>query len=102
MIVTLVWLTISLPVIYKSQLKYAEISTTTANSHPTSTEDNTNPLSGLSEEKASSGVSINEEYLHHHDFHHAPWKLIELLHNDFNSSLFTVFHGELLSPPPEV
>jgi len=102
MIVALLWLTISLPYIYKAQLKYAEISSAATGYPSPAAEENTNPFSGLSEEKAPSATGINEEYLHHHDFHDAPWKLIEFLHGDFVSTLFPVFHGELLSPPPEV
>jgi len=97
MVLTLLWLTVSTPFIVEVQKElHATQSTAPVEK---SQEDNTNPFSGLNEER-SSEISISE-YLHHsaaivgtHSY--------DLEHGDSEGTrIYIAFYGELLSPPPE-
>ena len=101
LILTLVWLTVSLPYVCdakKISVKAAQ--TTGKTSLPT--DQTNNPVSGNPEEKAASGGinTLSEEYLHH------PEEILAfepsmIDHNSFHLICFyEAFHGELLCPPP--
>ncbi len=104
MFLTLLWLTVSLPFVYDAQQKLAKISmmATPVDDNPVENSEDANPLSSSVEEKVPSNTSILEEYLHQDDesfFSQNPG----LSHIDKHSSdLYLAFHGELLSPPPEL
>ena len=103
MLVTLVWLTMSIPFVYKAQQQISK-EKIAASQLPAANDDNPsdNPLTNTTEEKCSSSFnSLSEEYLHHHfeenisfsgknssDYHHG--------HED----TYIAFHGEMLCPPP--
>jgi hypothetical protein len=105
MLVTLLWLTVSTPFVYASQLQAEEQQTLLSQfSQDDDGEDEQTctPLgSNTTEEKTSNGVnSLSEEYLHLDSelFH-----LAELSLNHTRShtvSEYVAFHGELLCPPP--
>lgn len=98
MIITLLWLTVSTPFIFSVQkeLRNASIST-----EQQANEDNSNPFSGLNEEKTSS-VNTLSEYLHEHL--HLPVPATPVLEHNSNATdlIYIAYYGELLSPPPEV
>ncbi|MBL7700149.1 MAG: hypothetical protein JNK79_18425 [Chitinophagaceae bacterium] len=103
MFLALLWLTVSLPYVYNAKQLIAKQSVEVAmpEENPVETaEDTTNPLSSSVEEKVPSNSSILEEYLHHNDegFSANNPRLSHIDHRTYN---LLVFHGELLSPPPE-
>lgn len=63
-----------------------------------------NPFANTTEEKteSSTSLSFSEEYLHEH--HEQLTNLDDILKHAKcgHSALYIAFHGELLSPPPEV
>lgn len=99
MIVTLLWLTISLPFIYASQQEQ-EVYCQTNSMNDDLPESEDLPFNGTTEEKAESGFSSLSEYLHHmHELSHLAGSSYK--HNCSHSfSVYVAFHGELLCPPP--
>jgi len=101
LIITLLWLTVSLPYISNASFSYGQIKPVSGQSAKTSNEKST-PISGNTEEKAASGGinSLSEEYLHH------PEELVEVIVSaaGYNSihliGFYEAFHGEMLCPPP--
>ncbi|MEO6611531.1 MAG: hypothetical protein ABIT05_01855 [Chitinophagaceae bacterium] len=94
MALTLLWLTVSLPVVYESQQEAQKTQASAA-------ANDDNPLASTTEEKAPSPTTLSEEYLHHTDEPEHPWTAIQHHHRNFSSSLYIAFHGELISPPPD-
>jgi hypothetical protein len=104
MMLMLVWLTVSAPFVTSFQIQMAEQEkekTSTACTDKDAAD--CNPFANTTEEKTESGsLSFSEEYLHdHHEIIHT---LDDLLKHDNcgHSALYIAFHGELLTPPPEV
>lgn len=93
-IVLLLWLTISTPFVYAAQQAKADISTNLPAS-----DDNTNPLSGTQEEKHSSSVGFNEEFLHTYEELHIADNL-KIVVDYTNENAYRAFHGEPHCPPP--
>lgn len=107
MMLVLLWLTVSTPFVSSFQQQMAEREKTEKEkSGKACTEenaDNCNPFANTTEEKTESGsLSFSEEYLHDHE--DAIHTLDDLLKHDNcgHSALYIAFHGELLSPPPEL
>ncbi|HUR65864.1 MAG TPA: hypothetical protein VMZ03_05900 [Chitinophagaceae bacterium] len=106
MILALLWLTISAPFVFESNQRLAAEKTqetTSALATNDAAEDDTEPFSNTTEEKAPSNPNtLSEEYLHHHD--HSQYHMISLLdaslyiHGD--AGTYIAYHGELLVPPP--
>lgn len=97
MVLTLLWLTVSTPFIIEVQKEL----NTTCSTLPSeqSQEDNTNPFSGMNEEK-SSEISISE-YLHSGTALISRHSL-NIEHADTQGAdIYIAYYGELLSPPPE-
>lgn len=104
MILTLVWLTVSLPFVNGAQQQATEQSSSAKADNPLNSdeEDNNNPFANTTEEKTSNGFNtLSEEYLHDpHSFDHyviVPSVEYKLQH----VSTYIAFHGELISPPPD-
>jgi hypothetical protein len=105
MILTLVWLTVSLPFVNAAQQQATEQSSS-VDDNPLNAEeedDNNNPFANTTEEKTSSNFNtLSEEYLHDaHLFDHyviVPSVEYKLEH----VSTYIAFHGELISPPPDL
>jgi hypothetical protein len=103
MILALLWLTISLPFVYAAQQQLALQTAVNSSKDDagSSKNDNSNPFSNTTEEKAPGNSTISEEYLHGHNEH------IELAEPRLNHvhyhfyNVYVAFHGELISPPPE-
>jgi hypothetical protein len=103
LILALLWLTVSLPFVYKSQQELAKHTKVVADqsSHSGSEEEAANPFGNNTEEKApSSNTSVSEEYLH--DSHTAEdfMSVASQNHKCENSGIYNAFHGEVHVPPP--
>jgi hypothetical protein len=107
MMTVLVWLTVSAPFVTSFQVKMAafekEKQKTTAKACNDKDASGCNPFANTTEEKTESGsISFSEEYVHeYHELIHTNADLPKH-HNCGRSALYIAFHGELLSPPPEV
>lgn len=99
MILALVWLTVSTPFVYAAQQEWARQQT---NNNCTSGDEDSNPFANTTEEKTPGPNTLNEEYLHDTDEH--PYvQDYKLTHNNHHSfDIYIAFHGELISPPPDV
>lgn len=104
MLVTLLWLTVSTPFVYASQLQAEEERTLLSHSAQDDADDEQTctPLgSNTTEEKTCNGINtLSEEYLHADGelFHLAE---LSLNHTRYHTAdEYVAFHGELLCPPP--
>ena len=98
MIFTLLWLTVSTSLIADIQQQLNEKNSSSASAP--SMEENTNPFSGLNEEKCSTNTF--SEYLHE-SLTLAVLMQPDLEHgNHTGSIIYIAYYGELISPPPEV
>lgn len=96
MMAALLWLTISAPFgqSIREKLNQPEQATTQT------MEENTNPFSGMNEEKHTSSGTLSE-YLQEHFFLTAPANL-HLCHvSSTERIIYLRYYGELVSPPPE-
>lgn len=100
MIVSLVWLTVSIPFVYNAQQQLTKIKTEQGTKGTSPQDQNTNPFANTTEEKPVSNISITEEYLHHHDRTGTITEINPRLFFLRDESTYTAFHGELLTPPP--
>lgn len=99
MILTLLWLTVSIPFVFEAQQKLQK--NTYSNTTSDTRKDKTaNPLNNTTEEKTPSSVNLTEEYIHHTNENNHPWFTITNHHRDYATSLYIAFHGELFCPPP--
>lgn len=102
MCLSLVWLTVSLPYVFDSQLKYAAIAgeQNEQSSFPFGEEEI--PLTtNTSEEKAPTVITGQEEYLHHENENHLLGSQFLSHISRHNPSIYIAFYGELISPPPD-
>ena len=102
MIVALSWLTISAPFVFEQQQKIAKQNTCANADLPIAgTEEEANPFSGSTEEKAPKSLNtFSEEYLH--DQHQSEYffSITSQFHKGEDAGTYVAFHGELLVPPP--
>jgi hypothetical protein len=100
MMLTLAWLTVSLPFVNAAQQATEQQTSTDMQD---AAEDDDNPFANTSEEKTPNNFnSISEEYLHDsHSFDQyvtVPSVEYRLEH----VPIYIAFHGELISPPPDL
>ena len=100
MCLSLLWLTVCLPFVYDSQVKYA-ISTNEGSDPSIPINDEEVPLTNTTEEKASTSVTGQEEYLHHERDNLLLGSLFLSHKSSHNTSIYIAFYGELISPPPD-
>jgi hypothetical protein len=102
MIVALCWLTVSAPFVFENQQKIAKQNCEAPVEIPlAATEEEANPFSGSTEEKAPKTLNtFSEEYLHDH--HHSEYLLsiTSQFHKGADAATYVAYHGELLVPPP--
>lgn len=98
MILSLAWLTVSTPFVYKAQQETAKQQALAV----TDEEDASNPFANTTEEKTPNSLTALSEYLHEAATIQHPVQIISSCFPVHSSSLYIAFHGELLSPPPEV
>lgn len=102
MIVALVWLTVSAPFVSTAQQKFAKVyQMDNSSSVPAEDSETSGPFGNNTEEKAPSGPSLSEEYLHncpgHPHFISEELKHFSTVHPD----TYLAYHGELDVPPPD-
>jgi type VI protein secretion system component VasK len=100
MIVSLLWLTVSIPFVNAAQQQLKAYSLSTTTDEESSNSDENNPFSNANEEKAESGSTSLSEYLHHiHQLDH-PAGQMHKHECSHRFDVYVAFHGELLCPPP--
>ena len=94
---TLTWLTVSLPFVTNAKDTLKRYGTE-SQQQTKGTED---PFANSTEEKTSTNVSVSEEYLH--EQHTPEHYLIEASREYMteHASLYISFYGKLISPPPD-
>ncbi|RPD43801.1 MULTISPECIES: hypothetical protein [Chitinophagaceae] len=95
MMVLLMWLTVSTPFVYEAQQDVLVSQGITDEEVP-------NPLTNTNEERVEAGGSNLSEYLHEPHQYQVPSNTIELTYKCHPDDLYSAFHPELLSPPPEL
>ena len=101
MIMTLVWLTVSLPVVTKYQR--VAIPVKTSSTTDKGDKESNNPFANTTEEKnPTSSNTIAEEFLHESYTHTEHLPLPVKYNKCTHPAVYVAYHGELLSPPPEV
>ena len=102
MCLSLTWLTISLPFVYDSQVKFAALSGDKTEKSSLPFEDEEMPLTtNTTEEKAPSVITGQEELLHHENENHLLGSQFLSHKSRHNPSIYIAFYGELISPPPD-
>lgn len=88
----LLWLTVSIPFVNACAQEQArqEKKINTAS-----------PLAGTEEEKTPTSPSTVNEYLHEYEELQHPVSNIIAAYKPQQAAVYIVFHGELVSPPPE-
>ncbi|MFN8289041.1 MAG: hypothetical protein U0U70_02170 [Chitinophagaceae bacterium] len=100
LVLALLWLTISTPFVFAVQQKQAKADKIENTRSSDADDDTSNPLGNNTEEKAPSGTSLSEEFLHHPVDHlHFFAETIQHAGHQ-NDGTYNAFHGELLVPPP--
>lgn len=95
MFFALAWLTVSLPYVYSFQ---KELAKQESKASPVDNEES-NPLSNSTEEKAPSST-VSEEWLHHSDEHNYIFSY-KLNHDHCHFyDVYVAYHGEVQCPPP--
>jgi hypothetical protein len=104
MMFALLWLTISLPVVYSCQQEIAKQDKMAINAPVQTTEEEAaNPFGNTTEEKTpNSGNSFSEEYLHNHHITDYFFIVASQFHSHFDADTYLAYHGELHVPPPDV
>lgn len=90
----LLWLTVSTPYVYEAQQDVLVSQGLTDEEVP-------NPLSNTNEERVETGGNSLSEYLHEPHHYQVPSSIIEVAYKCHPDDLYSAFHPELLSPPPE-
>jgi hypothetical protein len=100
LMLTLGWLTISLPFVSKAK-ETLEVHNPSTPDLPVESEGTEDPFANTTEEKTSNSVSVSEEYLHEQ---HSPDHYFDELSREYiieRASLYISFYGKLISPPPD-
>jgi len=102
MIVALSWLTISAPFVFEQQQNTAKENSSSCASFPIAgNEEEANPFSGSTEEKAPKSLNtFSEEYLHDHHYSEYLFSVASKFHKCEDADTYVAYHGELLVPPP--
>lgn len=102
MILSLVWLTLSLPIVYQSQQKQSSHQTLSSEVPVNTEEDSNNPLTNSTEEKHSGTTNtLSEEYLHDHHYCDQFLSVNLQKYRGENADTYIAYHGELDVPPPD-
>jgi hypothetical protein len=102
MTLALIWLTISLPIIYQSQQELSSYQVLSSEIPPASTEDDSNPLTNTTEEKHSNSTNtLSEEFLHDHHYCDHFFSIDLQKYRGKNAGTYIAYHGELDVPPPD-
>lgn len=96
MIVTLLWLTISTPFVFKAQQEQKKELKSQTNQ-----DEDINPFANTTEEKNESSVNTLSEYLHEPPALESNFIVLTRLYKLYSSKIYFEHHPELISPPPE-
>lgn len=102
LMLTLSWLTVSLPFLYSSQQTMEQaggLAVFPSEGHEEETE---NPFANTTEEKTPNSITATEEYLHDIDLTEQYLTAFSLEYKVEHVSTYIAFYGELISPPPDV
>jgi hypothetical protein len=99
MAIALLWLTVSLPVVYAAQQQLAGVEMSSDTQADNTEDDTANPYGNNTEGKAPS-TTVSEEYLHDHHKSDYFYSIISRMHKFENADAYTAFHGEVQVPPP--
>jgi hypothetical protein len=104
MVLTLAWLTVSLPFVNAAQQKAAAENCANAElPGGCNEEESDNPFANTTEEKTSNSVnSLSEEYLHHTNLPDQYFSVSSTEYKVEHASTYIAFHGELICPPPDL
>lgn len=102
MAMALLWLTVSLPIVFESQKNLTKQEKTANAGTPLADneEEAANLFGNTTEEKASGGSSLSEEYLHDSHINDLIFSVNLQHHKCENAGIYIAFHGELHVPPP--
>ncbi|MFT3903640.1 MAG: hypothetical protein QM727_10715 [Niabella sp.] len=93
MTLVLLWLTVSLPVVNAARQG--------STCHAQKMSDN--PFAGVTEEKTPVSVNLTEEYIHHDETDFSiPGIPVSVAYIHAHEPIYIAFHGEMLTPPPNV
>ena len=103
LMLTLAFLTVSLPFVYKAK-QIAEMEASAASINIGEAEEECdNPFANTTEEKPTSNISsASEEYLHDNHKSEHYFSIISQFHKSESATDYIAFHGELLVPPPNL
>jgi hypothetical protein len=99
LIVALLWLTICTPFVYRYQ-QQAKAEKAALVDCGAGDEDGT-PLNNTNEEKAESGFSLSQEYLHDHFHYTHPESSSSIQFAHYAQDAFIAWHPEFITPPPD-
>jgi len=100
MILTLLWLTVSISFVYASMDNAGQDQAATSSLPADNEEESANPFGNNTEEKNPGSSSFSEEFLHHSESGSHFISSVIAFGSGENASLYVAFHGELLVPPP--
>jgi len=100
MILTLLWLTVSISFVYASMDNAGQDQAATSSLPADNEEESANPFGNNTEEKNPGSSSFSEEFLHHAESGSHFISSVIAFGSGENASLYVAFHGELLVPPP--
>lgn len=100
MILTLLWLTVSISFVYASMDNAGQDQAATSSLPADNEEESANPFGNNTEEKNPGSTSFSEEFLHHAESGSHFISSVIAFGSGENASLYVAFHGELLVPPP--
>lgn len=101
--VTLAWLTVSIPYIMSAQQKHQVNGKAVTAWNCNDCDDDCNDSSSNNvDEKAPSGPNLSEEFLHEHHLDHPQPVIIDYNHGHENCGIYIAYHGELHAPPPNL
>lgn len=100
MILTLLWLTVSVSYVYSSQEEFSQEKKALTSFPGENEEESANPFGNNTEEKNPGTSSFSEEFLHHPADDHSLTMVSISFEIGEHARLYVAFHGELLVPPP--
>lgn len=101
MILTLLWLTVSVPYVAASEQQQDEYARAGHTSDDMPDAGDSSPFGNTTEEKTETGFNSFSEYLHHIDELSHLSGLSQGYNCTHSFDVYVAFHGELLCPPPD-
>lgn len=102
MILTLLWLTVSVSFMYTSQEETRQEKKAIVSFPGENEEESANPFGNNTDEKNPGSSSFSEEFLHHPTDENAQCAVRISFVSGEHAQLYVAFHGELLVPPPNL